>query len=194
MISSYEKNNYGEVLYNIVTAFRPANIIELGVLHGYSTLALARGLKRNKEMPGSNARMDSFDLFEDYEFKHGSQVEVQQKIDAAGLTDFVALHKEDAFQVHNHYGDNVVYLLHVDISNTGETLRKIMEAWDLKMVIGGIILFEGGTEERDQEDWMIKYNKPPIKPELDSNPIIEKNYVYGTYLKWPGLTMLLKKR
>ncbi len=41
---------------------------------------------------------------------------------------------------------------------------------------------------------MIKYNAKPIKPELENNQIIKDNYIFATYLKFPGLTMLLKKR
>ncbi len=41
---------------------------------------------------------------------------------------------------------------------------------------------------------MKKYESASIKQELETNPIIEKNYVFATYMKFPGLTCLLKKR
>jgi predicted O-methyltransferase YrrM len=195
MISSYEKNNYAEVFYSIVTAWRPVNCVELGVLHGYSTLAIGEGL-RAVSFPPYNVRshLSAYDLFEDYPFNHGKPREVQQKINEAGLQDFITLHKEDAWRVHERHADQSVALLHVDLSNTGETVRKIMPRWDPKLPQGGIILFEGGTEERDQVEWMIKNNAAPIKPELETNPIIAEKYIFGTYLKYPGLTFLLKKR
>lgn len=192
--SSYERNNYAEVFFAIVTAFRPVNAVELGVLHGYSALAIARGLKRNSVVPGVKAKLDAYDLFENYPYNHGNQQEVQERLKETDLEDFVTLYKDDAFKVHEKYTDNSVYFLHIDLSNTGEIIKKTIEVWDKKMVIGGIILFEGGSEERDKVDWMIKYNKMPIKQEIETNKIINTKYVYGTYLKFPSLTLLLKKR
>jgi predicted O-methyltransferase YrrM len=186
--SSYAVNNYGEVFNNIVEAFQPRRCVELGVLDGYSTLALGHALKRIQ------GKLDAWDLFEDYPFKHGSMVEVASAVILSFLGDVVSLHQGDAFKVHEGFEDHSVDLLHVDLSNTGDTLKFIMEAWDPKMVQGGMILFEGGSEDRDRVDWMVKYNKPGIKPELETNKIIEKNYVFGTYLKYPSLTCLLKKR
>lgn len=195
MISSYEKNNYAEVFYSIITAWRPLNCVELGVLHGYSTIAIARGLKTIAEPPYNvRSSLASYDLFEEYQFNHGKPQEVQARINEAGVQDFVTLHKEDAWRVPERYQDHSIGLLHVDISNTGEVLRKIMQLWDPKLVQGGIILFEGGTEERDLVEWMVKYSAAPIKPELEMNPTITEKYIFGTYLKYPGLTFLLKKR
>lgn len=194
MISSYSQNNYAEVFYAIVTGFRPANAVELGVLHGYSTIAIGQALRRNSVMPGIQAHLDAYDLFGDYPYKHGMIEDVRDEILECSLESFVTVHTGDAFHVHKNYMDNSLYFLHIDISNTGEIVRKIMELWDSKIVIGGIILFEGGTEERDKVEWMVKYNKEPIKPEIEKNPIIEARYIFGTYLKFPGLTMLLKKR
>lgn len=194
MKSSYEKHNYAEKFTSIVLAFKPSLCVELGTLHGYSTIAMARGLKRNKELKENAGILHAFDLFEDYPFNNAKQAETQKSIDEAGVPEFIKLHKEDACRAHEHYPNNSVSLLHVDLSNTGEIVRKIMELWDPKMVVGGLILFEGGSKERDQVEWMIKYNKEPIKTELDSNEIIKAKYVYGTYLDFPSLTVLLKKR
>jgi len=182
-MSSYEQNNFGEVITAHITSFKPVNCVELGVLDGYSTLSIARGLLEN-----GHGYLNAYDLFEDYPFKHGMKTEVEKKIKDLGIprgSVAVYIHKLDAYEAHNQYANNTVHFLHVDISNTGETVRRIMESWDPKMVQGGIILFEGGTEERDQVDWMIRYNK---------NPIINEKYVYGTYLDFPGITVLLKKR
>lgn len=189
MRSSYIENNYGEVFQAIMRGFNPRVCVELGVLDGYSAAAIASTLK---EM--GQGHLDAYDLFEDYQYKHGNHRVVQELLDSKGLRDFVTLIQADAYTVCDCYHPGTVDLLHVDISNTGDTLNKIMEQWDPKMVQGGIILFEGGTVERDQVEWMIKYNAKPIKPELDSNQIIKDKYIYATYLKFPGLTMMLKKR
>ena len=193
MRSSYEQNNFGEVLYNIVTAFRPANAVELGVLDGCSSLHIAMALRDNIKR-GVVAQLDSYDLFDDYQYKHGDKAEVEKMLKRENLDTIVNVYKADAFKVHASYQDNRIYFLHVDISNTGDIIRKIMELWHPKMVIGGLILFEGGSAERDKIEWMVKYKMAPIKPEIETNKIINDNYIYGTYLKFPSLTCLLKKR
>ena len=186
MKSSYKENNYQEVFAAIIAAFCPLRCVELGVLHGYSTFAIGAALKRL-----GRGELHAFDLFDDYEFNHSREEDVRMMFNKC---DNVHIFKHDAFTVHDRYEDRCVDLLHVDLSNSGDTVKMIMERWDRKMVHGGIILFEGGTEERDNVEWMTKYAKPPIKPELETNQIIADNYIFGTYLKFPGLTMLLKKR
>lgn len=194
MQSSYEKNNYAEIFYEIVTAFRPVNAIELGVLYGYSTLAIAKALKRNSIMAGIRGKLDAYDLFDDYQYNHGNKKEVEIMLRNETVDDYVNLYKDDAFRVHERYVDNSIHFLHTDLSNTGEIVRRIMENWHRKIIIGGIILFEGGSEERDNFGWMLSFKKSPIKPEIEQNEIINRNYVYGTYLEFPSLTILLKKR
>lgn len=189
MLSSYVQNNYGEIFLAIMDAFKPHKVVELGCLHGYSTRYLAEGLKKNK-----NGIMDVFDLFEQYPFNHGTQSEVEGMLREQGLSDFVRIHNADAFGVAAQLPDNSVSLLHVDLSNTGEILKKVMEQWDSKLVQGGVILFEGGSDERDKIEWMKKYNQPSIKHELETNEIIRNKYIFGTYFKFPSLTMLLKRR
>lgn len=194
LTSSYAKNNYGDIITAIVTGWRPYVCVELGVLYGYSTLAIGAGLRENNRVVDIPGMLDAYDLFDEYEFKHGNMAAVSSKIVSVGLNSFITLHKQNAWEVHRRYAPGSVSFLHVDISNTGETLKSIMELWDPLMQQGGVILFEGGSAERDQVEWMVKYNKRPIMPELDSNKIIEANYVYATYLQYPSLTMLLKKR
>lgn len=188
MRSSYIENNYGDTIFSVVSAFKPHILVELGVLDGYSTMHIAKAVEDNR-----CGHLYAYDLFEDYPYKHGIYSEVREKLDEYGYLKFTDLARMDAYEVHNHHADNSVSFLHVDISNTGETLKRIMQQWDSKMVYGGVILFEGGSEERDEIEWMKKYNMPPIKPELESNQIIKDKYVFGTYLKFPSLTCLLKK-
>jgi predicted O-methyltransferase YrrM len=186
--SSYEQNNFGKIFFSVVVTHKPIVCVELGILYGYSTYHLAKALKYNKK-----GHLDAYDLFDDYAYKHGNKKEVEQLIKKKGIYKFVTIFKEDAYGVHKKYSDNSVHLLHVDINNTAETIKKIMKLWDAKIVQKGIILFEGGSEKRDKVDWMIKYKKSPIKPEIESNQIIKTRYTYKTYQKFPSLTILEKK-
>lgn len=187
MKSSYQQNNYGDVFKAMIYAFKPSQCVELGVLHGYSSYHMAQGLKEN-----GYGKLDSYDLFEDYQYNHGTMDEVKQNL--GDLNDLVTLHRLDAFQAHERHGHRSVGLLHIDISNNGDIFNNMISLWDDRMVHGGIIMFEGGTSERDNVEWMVKYNKKPIKPEMERNPIIQEKYVFATYLPYPGLTVFLKKR
>jgi predicted O-methyltransferase YrrM len=190
--SSYIQNNFGELFENIVKARKVENIVELGVLDGYSTLHLAKFLPFNKKHYDIDAHLDAYDLFEDYPYKHGNMQEVQSLLNEYNLQEFVTLYKADAFEVHTKYADNSVHLLHVDLSNTGDILKRIMQNWHQKMMRNGIILFEGGSTERDDVAWMKKYNMPSIKHEIETNEIINNHYIYSIYEKFPSLTMLMK--
>jgi len=193
MRSSYLENNYKRIFFALVEAFRPPNCIELGVLDGYSSVAIGKGLKHNFTLGRTGMpRLDSYDLWGDYQYKHGDTAQVQETINSEGLKDYIFLHKGDALKVHENYGPRSVQLLHVDISNTGDILKYMVEAWTEKLCHWGLLLFEGGTKERDEVEWMVKYNKKPIRPELHSNPDIQKFYTYGTYRHWPGLTVMVK--
>ena len=59
-----------------------------------------------------------------------------------------------------------------------------------KLKDDGIILMEGGSEERDNIEWMIKYNKPKIKPVLDKYSL---KYDIKTIGKIPSITIIKKK-
>ena len=186
MESSYKQNNYGEVFRAIISAFHPINAVELGVLNGYSTFHIAAALKKN-----GRGDLNAYDLFEDYPYRHSNYEDIKILFQHCQN---VKIHKQDAYSVADNYQNGSVDFLHIDLSNDGDTVKKIMNQWDTKMVIGGIILFEGGTEERDKVEWMMKYNRPSLKNEIETNKFIENGYILGTYLKYPGLTMLLKKR
>ena len=88
----------------------------------------------------------------------------------------------NAFKVHDQYKDNSVDILHVDISNDGDTVRRIMKLWNSKIVDGGLIMFEGGSLERDEIEWMKKYNKESLREEFLMNQIIRDYYTYETYV------------
>ena len=150
-------------------------------------------MKYTHDIFGLPGHLDAYDLWESYRYRHGDMESVQKLIDSEGLTEFVTLHKGDAFEVHKNYDKKSVSFLHVDISNDGEILERIMELWHPKMQGGAIIAFEGGSKERDKVDWMKKYNKKPIYPVIYKNEIINKYYVYGTYKLFPSLTVMMNK-
>lgn len=193
MRSSYMVNNFDRILENTVFAFSSMVAVELGVLDGYSTISIANGLlKVTKYKKGGRGHLYAYDLWEDYEYNHGDMDKVRNGLKNSNVSEYVTLYKKDAFTVHADYEDNSVDFLHIDISNTGSIIREMVKLWTPKLRHCGLFLFEGGSIERDNIEWMKKYNKEPIRDELDSNPIIKENYIYGTYSDFPSLTVMKK--
>ena len=205
MRSSYVQNNFGQLLEEYVKSptWQPSSFVELGVLDGYSTLHIARGIEWLHKYRGFKPPFDAYDLFEDYQFKHGKKDEVEKVLSENNLLDYVNLQSGDAYKVHSNYpeitydseGDpgRGIEFLHIDISNTGQVIKDIMELWHPKIGARGLIFIEGGSKERDEIEWMKKYNMPSIVDEINSNPIINKFYMYGTYFNFPSMTVLLRK-
>jgi predicted O-methyltransferase YrrM len=193
MRSSYIENRYGEILKTFVIALKPLVAVEVGVLDGYSTIHLAAGIKVLREVFGMFSTLESYDLFEDYEYKHGEKEKVQEYLTGYGLDKFVLLKKGCAFEVYKNYEDGSIDLLHFDISNDGKVLEHLMETWHNKIRAGGVILFEGGSPERDEIEWMKKYNKKSIRKVLKENEIINNEYTWVVYPHYPSLTVLFKK-
>lgn len=193
MNSSYKQNQYGRIFQNLVKRFKPKKAVELGVLDGYSTIYIVSGLKVNKDLYDICGHLDSYDLWEEYSYKHGDMLEVQRILDIENLSNYVTLYKGNAFEVHEKYGQEIDFL-HVDISNDGDVIRKIMELWDDKIVHGGIIIFEGGSKERDEISWMIQYCKKPIREEIFNNQIINIYYHFDIYEAFPSITVLCKDK
>jgi len=191
--SSYKENNYGSVLASLIIGKKPELCIEIGVLDGYSTLHIADALRFNKEAFNIEGRLWCWDLWDEYEYKHGNKREVQKRIDDRKLGRFVRLSTGDAFEVAHLVQHTSVDFLHVDISNDGRTLKKVMDFWSHRMKPFGMIAFEGGSEERDNIDWMLKYDRTSIRKELKRNQTIETDFNYYTMVPFPSMTIFLKK-
>lgn len=187
MRSSYDKNDFGKVFENICIIHEPETIVELGVLDGYSALHFAKGLKRV-----GKGRLFCYDLWEDYEFNHGDFDSVYNMLKAEGVDKFVSLYKGDAYKVHENYKDEQVDVLHIDISNDGKIVRDMMELWHEKVKM--LIIFEGGSKERDAVEWMVKYNKEPMVPEFAKNKLINEHYRVSNFLSFPSMTICIKKK
>ena len=100
MHSSYAVNNYAEVFESIVTASKPKVAVELGVLEGYSAIAIGHGLQRNFERLGLPGRLDAYDLFEEYPYRHTTLEQAWANIRAAGVDRWVSLQQAEAYMVH----------------------------------------------------------------------------------------------
>ena len=159
--SSYRDNDLGKTLYDIVMEKKPKKIIEFGTLNGYSAVCMALALRDLKQ-----GHIVSYDLWDEYKFKKGNRAEVQETINKLGLSEFITLKQGDFF----HWLPEQCDLMHIDLSNDGEKLKKIKA---IAQYSGADVYFEGGTAERDRAIWMIKYNRPTFASSGIKYDIIE---------------------
>lgn len=150
-IDSTYTEKFGDILYKKVLQYKPKVICDIGVLHGFSTYHLARAAKK------IGSKVIAVDLFEDYPFNHATVDDFVDNMKTHDVYDVIEVVKMDYQQWFLSQRPKVD-LLHLDASNTGENLIKLMN-----VIIGDPkILFEGGTKNRDNVDWMIEYDKPKI--------------------------------
>lgn len=178
--SSYEKNNYGDFFYSLIRVYQPNKVVELGTKAGFSAYNMARGLKAN-----GKGTIDCYDLWENYEFNSVPKSVAEENLKK--FKDIVSLTPEDALGIESRYKS--VDILHVDISNDGEKLEKIIPKWIDK--VRQLIIIEGGSSEHDKLDWMIKYKKMPIRKWL-KNFSRHRDIEYFTIEPFPSVTLMRK--
>jgi hypothetical protein len=192
-MSSYEENNYGSFFRALILGKQPQLVVECGVLDGYSTHYIANALRFNRKKRGIPSVFFAYDLFEDYEYRHGNLEDVEEMLHKQNLQWDCNLLKVDAFKIYKDYEDGVIDFLHFDISNDGDILLRMLDTWGRKIHKDGIIAFEGGSIERDR-GWIKKYNKKPIRPELLNNPDVFREWDIQIFDPFPSLTLLWKRK
>lgn len=181
--SSYKDHCYGRLLYAIVRGLRPTRCVELGVLQGYSLLTAASALRVN-----GGGTIAGFDLFEGYVYRHVGYDEVLSRIESLGLAPWATATRCDAWSVGERF-ESVDYL-HVDLSNDGDTYRRVFRQWAHKVT--KVMLLEGGAPERDRVEWMTKYGKAPIGPALDEIRASYPEWRIHVLRPFPSLTVALR--
>ena len=185
--SSYQKHNYWVKFYQLVLNKKPDLIVEMGILEGYSLFSFARGCVENRK-----GKIIAIDLFEDYPYHHARYDDIKSKLEHWGMDKCVYLHKGDALNLDLKFDEKSIDLLHIDISNTGDKIEKLLLEYHSKMKDDGIILFEGGSKSRDNVPWMIDYNCVPIAPILEKEELT-KLYDFFVIENYPSLTICYKK-
>lgn len=153
-------NNLGETLYRTVLVLRPAVVVEFGVLNGYTTMSMAQALRDL-----GAGHLWSYDIWEDCPYHHGDLAEVTRALETAQLTEFVTLGKMDFWDWFRQ--PTSFDLLTIDIANCGRMARAAADLLKDERARGSVVMFEGGTPERDQAWWMVKFEREPIAPLQD---------------------------
>ena len=151
--SSYKEYHYNKVFKSICFAVNPTKIVEFGILEGYSLDCFVNF--------SQDCDIEAIDLFDDFPYNAADYNFVTNKY---RKNSNVSIYKRDFYKSVDFYEDNSIDSLHIDIANNGETFEFAIQNYLPK--VRGIIIMEGGSEGRDSIEWMIKYNKPKIRPIL----------------------------
>lgn len=159
--SSYKENDLGRSLYDAVILHKPKKIIEFGSLEGYSAIAMAMALKDLGE-----GRVYANDLWEMYPYTHSTKDVCLKNIKNHDVEDFIELGNTDFFKWLKNPGS--FDMLHIDISNDASIMLQVREALHEKIQNGAVVIFEGGTIERDNVGWMLEYKKMPMHENIEN--------------------------
>ena len=161
------KSSYGDILSSIAFTQSPKTVVEIGILDGFS-------LEKLVQATGPTTKIMAYDISANMEelqnkFKNHSRVEIQ-------YGDFYNL---------NNIIDGNLDIIHIDIANDGNVYKYAVENYMNLLSRKGILVLEGGSRERDEVDWMKRYEKPPITEYLKSITLPRK-----TLGKFPSITMI----
>ena len=151
--SSYNKTElqYGDLFRIITWMTKPKRIVEFGLLEGYS-------LHQFAVTANNTCCIEGYDIFEKFN-GNAAKRNIQEC-----FVQFpnVKIQEGDFYTKYKSYEDNSIDILHIDIANDGHVYEFAFEYYLPKLTKEGIMILEGGSEERDNVEWMIKYKKQPI--------------------------------
>ena len=169
--------HYGDILRLITWMKQPKRIVEFGILEGFSLRAFVEGASTSCEIT-------AYDIFEQFNGNAAKRC-IQDSFPESN----VSIQEGDFYKQHEYFEDNSIDILHIDIANDGATYKFAIEHYMKKMSKGGLMIFEGGSKERDAIGWMVKYNKAPIHDFLHS---VSEQYRYTVLEPFPSMTILQK--
>lgn len=174
--SSYKQYHYNKVFKSIYFSVNPSKIVEFGILEGYSLDCFVNF--------NQNCEIDANDLFDDFPYNAADYNFIVNKYRENSN---VSIYKRDFYKSVDFYEDNSIDILHIDIANNGDTFDFAIQNYLPK--VRGIMIMEGGSEERDNVGWMVKYDKPKIRPILQKYSNSVKIEVLEDF---PSLTLIKK--
>jgi len=183
--SSYKQTslNYGHIFQLLVGLNRPKVIVEFGILEGFS---LSNFIMGGFGMPNPPS-ITAYDIFEEFVGNHATP-DIKEKFKDHPN---VSIKKGDFFEVYKEIIDFSIDLLHIDIANDGKVYEFAVKNYMRKIASKGIMILEGGSEERDEIEWMKKDEKIKIKDFLKRHTELDFDYV--TMEAFPSVTIIRRK-
>jgi len=178
MKSSYNNNiNYCDLISGITFMQNPKTIVEFGILEGAS-------LKTFIDNTSNSCNIIAYDIFDEFNGNGSNKDELNKTFSKYSN---VSISYSDFYKQYKNIEDNSVDILHIDIANNGDVIEFALENYMKKLSKNGILLFEGGSQQRDQVEWMDKYNKPKIHHVLEK---YKEKYSIITIGEVPSLTIV----
>lgn len=179
MNSSYHASlNYGDIFTVLCKSVQPKTITEFGILDGFS-------LKQMIETSDTNCKINAYDIFDEF---NGNGANKEKIIELFSPYPNVSVEYGDFYKNYQTMDDGSQDIIHIDIANNGDVYEFAFEHYLPKVSENGIMILEGGSRERDNIEWMNKYNKPKIKPILEA----KQNYKQCTIGTIPSMTIIWK--
>ena len=181
MRTSYNKTDltYGDLLNAITIVKNPTKIIEIGILDGYSLGCFIKSSNKNTQIY-------AFDLFDNFNGNHSNKDDILKKFSKYSN---VKIECGNFYELHNNI-ESCVDIIHIDIANNGDVFEYAIQNYLPKLSENGILLLEGGSIERDNVEWMNKYNKPLINPVIQK--YINDNFNIQVIGAFPSVTIIRK--
>ena len=183
MNSSYKNKDidYGALIETITVLQQPKSIIEIGILDGYSLHHFINSTDSHK------TTIKAYDIFEKFNGNHSNESDLKERFKN---NHNVTINYGDFYELHKNI-NTPVDLIHIDIANNGDTYENAIQHYLPKLSPTGIMILEGGSVQRDEVEWMNKYNKPKILPVIQK---YSKDYIIKTIGNIPSLTFILLPR
>jgi predicted O-methyltransferase YrrM len=183
MKSSYNNTNisYKEVFSIICQIYKPKTIVEFGILDGFSLKTFVENTDKDQ------TKIYAYDIFEKF---NGNGANKENILTKFSQNQNITIDEADFYTKYKDFEPESIDLLHIDIANDGTVYQYVIDHY--LPLVKGIIILEGGSEERDNVYWMKKYNKESIKETIDKikkeNPDLTINII-GSF---PSITIISK--
>lgn len=178
MKSSYKNNiDFSDILKTITKINNPKIIVEIGILEGFS-------LRTFIDNSSADCKIYAYDIFEEF---NGNGADYKDIFDKFKNDNNVKINRGDFYKLNNCIKNNSIDILHIDIANDGDVYEYVFENYIEKVKKGGYIILEGGSKERDNINWMKKYNKKPINETLNK---YSNKLDYFIIDKFPSITIV----
>ena len=150
------------VMYSMILDIKPRVVVEYGTEHAGTAIVMGLALKELLETEGHIGVVYTYDTFEKQskgEIGSAPNYNVAlQNIKGYGLEEIVKVNYGDFYEFCDN-PNKEFDLLYFDIDNDGDKVLEMYNGCKNNIEQGSIVLFEGGSETRDNVGWMISKNK-----------------------------------
>jgi predicted O-methyltransferase YrrM len=180
--SSYQEEKFSKVFKALCFSMNPKKIVEFGLLDGYS-------LDCFLDSTGEDCLIEAYDLFDDFPYNAADFGSISEKY--SGIhSERLKISKGNIFDALDIIKYKDIDIFHVDVANDGEIYEFCISNLLPLLRKDGILILEGGSEERDNCEWMIKYNKPKIREVLFK---YQDNLEIKVFSEFPSMTLIKYK-